>query len=110
MTSPQNQQRRGWVAFGAGVFLIVFMGAIWIWIDRTVAAGVTVQDPAMAAFMGRINLACALVVVAGILGTVNGWMMAHSGRRNNVLIFAMIVVFAAALFTAYTASNAYHGG
>lgn len=108
MASMQNQQRRGWIAFGAGVFLIAFMSAIWIWIDRTVAAGGAGQDPGFAAFMGRINLACGLVVVAGILGAINGWLMAQTSKRTNWLIFVMLVVFAAALFTAYTASSAYH--
>jgi cytochrome c oxidase assembly factor CtaG len=107
MVSIQNQ-RRGWIAFGAGIFLIVFMGAIWIWIDRTVAAGGAMQDPGFAAFMARINLACGLVVVAGILGTINGWMMARTGMRTNWLIYAMIAVFGVALYLAYTASNAYH--
>jgi intracellular septation protein A len=109
MALVRNQLRRGWVAFGAGVFLIVFMSAIWFYIDHAVTAGGALQDPEFVAFMGRINIACGLVVVAGILGAINGWIMAHSAKRTNWLIIAMIVVFGFALYLAYTASTVYHG-
>ncbi len=104
-----SQQRRGWVAFGGGAFLAVFMAAVWIWIDQLFAGnGIAQRDPAAARFLGRINVACALVVLSGLFGVANGWIMAHSGRRNLALMVAMLVVFVAALFLAFTASNGYH--
>ncbi len=108
LKSLASQQRRGWVALGAGAFLALFMGGIWIWIDRLFAAnGMALRDPAAAQFLGRINVACALVVLSGLLGTANGWIMARSGRRNFTLMVAMLLVFIAALFVGFTASNAY---
>ncbi|MFY9719153.1 MAG: hypothetical protein WAK16_05850 [Candidatus Cybelea sp.] len=101
-------QRRGWVAFGAGMFLLVFMGGCWIWVDWLIAANGGAQDAASASFFVRINLACALVILAGILGAINSWRLAHTGRRNNRLLLGMVVIFAAALFLAATASNGYH--
>jgi Na+/H+-dicarboxylate symporter len=102
----ESLKRRGWVAFGAGAFLIVFMGGIAIWIDRLFASDAVQRTPATDTFLGRINVAFALVIVSGILGVINGWNMAHTGRRNRVLLFALLVVFVAALFVACSASNA----
>jgi MFS family permease len=103
-----NQQRRGWVALGSGAFLVVFMGAIAIWVDRLLTAnGLLQHDPTAAQFFGRINVAFALVILAGVLGIFNGWSMAHTGRRNNLLVLALVVVFVAALFVAWSASRMY---
>lgn len=97
-------KRRGWVAFGAGLFLVLFAAAIWFWVDRLLGAN-GAQDPAAAQLAGRLNVAFGLLVVSGVLGTINGWIMAHTGRRNTALIVAMVLVFVSALFIAYNASN-----
>lgn len=103
-----NIQRRGWVALGSGVFLVVFMGAVAVWVDRLLTAnGLLQRDPTAAQFFGRINVAFALVIVAGVLGILNGWSMAHAGRRNNLVLLALVVVFVAALFVACSASKMY---
>jgi hypothetical protein len=104
----QSTRLRGWVAFAAGAFLVLFIAAIWIWIDRLFAArGIAASDPSAARFLGKINVAFALVAVAGVLGAINGWIMAHSGRRNIALVVALVVAFAAALFIAAGASSGY---
>lgn len=101
----ESARRRGWVAFAAGVFLVIFVSAIWIWVDRLMAA----QSAAAAAqFVGRLNLAFALIVLSGVLGIVNGWFQGHSGRTNRAIVFGILIVFAIALFLAYTASKAYN--
>ena len=103
-----SQQRRGWVAFGAGVFLVVLIGGVWIWIDQLFAAnGATRGSDAAAQFLGKLNVAFALIAISGALGVGNGWMMAHSGRRNTPLVLGMIVVFAAGIFLAARASSGY---
>jgi MFS family permease len=103
-----NQQRRGWVALGSGVFLVVFMGAVAVWVDRLLSAnGLLQRDATAAQFAGRINVAFALIILAGVLGIINGAMMVRSGRRNNVLLFGLIVMFVAALFVACSASSMY---
>jgi hypothetical protein len=94
---------RGWVAFGAGLFLIVFAAAIWIWADRLLLANGP-DDPSTPQFAWKLNVAFGLIVVSGILGTINGWIIAHSGRRSGWLIFAIVVIFVSALFIAYNAS------
>jgi hypothetical protein len=96
-------QTRGWVAFGAGIFLVIFAAAIWIWVDRLLLANGP-ADAATAQFAGKLNVAFGLIAVSGILGTINGWIMAHSGKRNSALIVAMVLIFVSALFIAYNAS------
>ncbi len=107
LATRQSQERRGWVSFGASVFLIVFMSAIWIWVDGLLAANAR-TDAALAQFEGRLNVAFALVVVAGAFGAANGWLMARSGIRNRVLIFGLVIVFVSALFVACGATGVYH--
>jgi hypothetical protein len=104
-----SQQRRGWLAFGAGAFLAIFIAAIGTWVDRLfTASGAPQRDAAAAQFLGRLNVVFALVVIAGLLGCANGWLMVRSGRRNFPLMLGMVAVFAAALFLGFTASNGYH--
>jgi ribosomal protein L40E len=105
-----SQKLRGWFALGAGAFLAIFMAAIWIWIDRLFAAqGIAARDVSAAQFLGRINVAFALILVAGVLGVINGWSMAHSGRRNLWLLVALLVAFVSALVIAGFASSSYRG-
>jgi hypothetical protein len=103
----RSQKTRGWFALVAAAFLAVFMGAIWIWVDRLMAANAP-SDLATAQFLGKINVAFALIVVAGLLGTVNGVLMVRSGRRNLWLIVGLLLAFVIALFIAWSASSAYH--
>lgn len=101
-------QRRGWVAFGAGAFLSILIVALWIWVDVIfTASGAPRSDPEAARFLGRLNVTFGLVFVAGMLGAVNGWMMARSGLRNLPLMLGMVIVFVAALCVGFTASNGY---
>lgn len=104
MAALQRQQRRGWVAFGAGIFMIVLAAGIWIWVDFLLAGGAQ-RDSAEATFLGKLNVAFGLIVLAGMFGTFNGWSMAKSGRRNVALILIMVVCFAAGLIVAVSASN-----
>jgi hypothetical protein len=101
-----SQQRRGWIALGGAALLAVLMGAVWIWVDRLLGADAQ-HDAATARFLGKMNVAFALIVVSGGLGVANGWTMAHSGRRNFLLILGFIVAFGVGLFVAARASGSY---
>ena len=103
-----NHRRRGWVAFGSGVFLVVFMGIVAIWVDRLLSAnGLLLRDATAAQFAGRMNVVFTLVIVAGVLGIINGWTMAHSGRQNKILVVGFIILVVAALFVGCSASRMY---
>jgi len=113
MTAPLEDlakvKRRGWISLAAGAFIVLFMGGVWIWVDRLLAgSGAWQRDAATAAFSGRINVAFALVVVSGVLGVVNGWLQASSGRRSIALSLAIVAVFAIAIFVAASASAVYN--
>jgi hypothetical protein len=99
----ESSKRRGWVAFGAGVFLVVFVSAVGLWVDRLMAGQTA---PGVAGFTGRLNVVFVLIVLCGFLGMFNGWRQAHCGRTNRVIAFGILIVFAIALYLAYTASNA----
>lgn len=99
-------KRRGWIAATAGVLMIVFMSAVWFWVDRAMAAqAISAADVGTARFLGRIHVAFGLVILAGLLGIANGWLMAQSGRRNRISIVMLVVVFAAAVIVAASAST-----
>jgi prepilin signal peptidase PulO-like enzyme (type II secretory pathway) len=105
-----SQKLRGWFALGAAAFLGIFMAAIWIWIDRLFAAqGIAARDAAAGKFLWRINAAFALIVVSGGLGVINGWTMAHSGKRNLWLLVALLVAFLGGLIIAGVATSSYRG-
>jgi MFS family permease len=106
--SVQGQRRRGWLALVAGTFIVLFGGGVWVWIDRLFAGNsAALADPAAMKLLGRLNVTFALIVVAGLLGMANGWLMARTGRRNKVLVWALVIVFISALFTAVEGANAY---
>jgi hypothetical protein len=101
----ESAKRRGWIGFGAGVFLVIFPTAIAIWIDRLMSGQAA---PGTAGFIGRLNVAFVLIALSGALGMINGWLQGHSGRTNRAIVIATVVVFALAFFLAYTASSAYN--
>jgi hypothetical protein len=101
-----SAKRRGWVALSAGALMVVFVVGAWFWVDRTMARqGIPMADVTTAKFLGRIHISFALVVLAGLLGIANGWLMVQSGRRNRVLIFTLVAVFVAAAFVAASATT-----
>ncbi|MFY9665330.1 MAG: hypothetical protein WAK19_12855 [Candidatus Cybelea sp.] len=102
----ENERRRGWVALSGGAFLVILIVGVWIWVDRHL--GNTVRnDISTAQFLGRLNVAFGLIVVSGVFGVANGWTMAHSGRRNWLLVLGVIVTFAAGLVVAVVASSGF---
>jgi len=85
---------------------MALVAGVWIWIDFLLAAGAQ-QDPAEATFLGKLNVAFGLIFIAAVLGAINGWRLAKSGRRSIALIFAMVVCFIAGFLVAFGASNGF---
>jgi hypothetical protein len=106
MKSLESERRRGWIALTGGAFLVILIVAVWIWVNRLLA-GNAQTDAAAAQFLGKMNAAFGLIAISGLFGVANGWTMAHSGRRNWLLVFGVIVSFAAGLVLAVVASSGY---
>lgn len=102
-----ERRRRGWVALSGGVLLVLLIVAVWIWIHRLLGSSPQ-YDEAAAQFLGKMNVAFGLIVLSGLLGMANGWIMAHSGRRNGLIEVGIVVAFGAGLIVAVLASGGYH--
>lgn len=93
-------RRRGRRALYAGVFLILLVGFIWIWIDRIFAGNATAfSDASSMRLLGRLNVGFALLMIAGLMGSANGWLMMRSGKANIVLIVGLVIIAISAFFT-----------
>jgi hypothetical protein len=99
-TEVTGNKRRGWIALIAGVFIILLMGGCWAYVAWLLASHGMPQSPADSKFIGKTYAAFGLVILSGILGTINGAMMIRSGTRSRALTFATVVTFVAALLLA----------
>jgi hypothetical protein len=99
---------RGWIGLIAGIFLVVFMAGVWIWVATLAAHNGIAGEESARAFFGRTYLTFALVMVAGVLGIANGVWQIRSGRPNRVLVTTILVVFLAALGTVLLNQNGQH--
>jgi hypothetical protein len=99
-TTVTGNKRRGWTALVAGVFIILLMGGCWAYVAWLLASHGMPQNTADAQFIGRTYAAFGLVILSGILGTINGALMIRTGTRNRPLTFATVVTFVAALLLA----------
>ena len=100
--SLESQRRRARLALGAGIFLVLLVGVVWVWVDRLfVRNSAALADLSTRQFLGRLNVAFAMVMIAGFLGIANGLLWVRSGRRNKLLVWAIVIVFISAFFTAY---------
>ncbi len=95
----QVSKGRARVTLVAGAFIVVLMSAVWIFVANLLAGQHERYDAATAAFLGRMYVSFAIVIVCGILGVVNGMLQLKNGRSNIALSIAIIVLFAAAIGT-----------
>ena len=109
MATPKGQvsKARARVTLGAGVFIVVLMSAIWIWIVRLMAA-TPLPDPSYAQFLGKTYVAFAIIIVCGFLGIWNGVLQLRTGRQNLPLSLLIIVLFASALGTLWLGLSGVH--
>src|SRR5579863_7543543 len=99
--SLDGQRRRGRRAVIAGAFLIVVVSGVWVWLVRFFAGHSAAQaDPSSMQMLGRLNVAYGLMVIAGLLGIANGWLMMQSGRGHKGLVLALVIVAIGAFVTA----------
>jgi hypothetical protein len=100
-------KRRGYVAVGAGVFIVVVMAGVWLWLAWLFATNPSsATSPGFPEFLGKLYIGFALVIVCGVIGIANGILVVRNGRSNIPLLVAMIVIFLSALVIMYRASQA----
>ena len=91
---------RGWIALIAGIFLVVIMTGIWLFIASHVASG-TVHLPTV----GQLYIGFALIIGGGFLAIANGVWMLRKGRPNLAVGVVMIILFVAAFFVVQQATK-----
>jgi hypothetical protein len=91
---------RGWIALIAGIFLVVIMTCIWLFIASHVAAG-TANLPTA----GQLYIGFALIIGGGFLAIANGGSMLWKGHPNLAVAIVMIILFVAAYFVIQQATK-----
>jgi hypothetical protein len=98
MRGTRNIRIRGWVLLCCGLFLVLFMGAIaWnlspmlLYPERAIAEGTFTGTPDQARTFLNLFL---LVILFGVLGTVNALYMISTGRQNRWVVIGTLVLAA----------------
>jgi hypothetical protein len=91
---------RGWVALIAGIFLVVIMTCIWVFIASHVASGTASLPTA-----GQLYIGFALIIGGGFLAIASGVWTLWKGRPNLPVGIVMIVLFVAAFFVIQQATK-----
>jgi len=112
MRSARNIRLRGWVLLGCGLFLVLFMGAItWNMLptltypERAIEVGSFTGTPEQARSFLNLFL---LVILFGLLGTVNALYMIASGRQNRWFVIATLALAAVLYWFGYTIIQGAH--
>ncbi len=89
---PRN---RGYIAIGAGIFLIVTMAALYLYFGNLAASGaMTLPEAAAAAFFGKLDVGFGLLAISGAVGIGNGlWIV----RRQKINVYLTIMGFLVAV-------------
>ena len=91
---------RSWVSLIAGLFLVVVMTGVWIFIADQIAAGT-----AHLLHPGGLYAGFALIIAGGFLAIANGIAMLWKGKPNLVVSIVMIILFVAAFFVIQQATS-----
>jgi hypothetical protein len=91
---------RGWIALIAGIFLVVIVTCIWVFIASHVTSGTANLQTA-----GQLYIGFALIIVGGFLAIANGAWMLWKGRPNFAVAIVMIILFVAAFFVVQQATK-----
>jgi hypothetical protein len=89
---------RGYLAIGAGIFLIVMMAGLYLFFGHLVASGSMELPQAVAYdFLGKLDLGFALLALSGAIGIGNGLWIVRRGKINIALTIVALVVAASAI-------------
>ncbi len=97
-------KRRGWVAVGAGTFIVVMMVGLWVFLAG-IAPSMDITPAQSAAFFGQLHVGFVLLAVSGILGIFNGIRMVRANRINPVLTIGALLIAGAAMYVLWSATK-----
>ncbi len=105
-TDVQRMKARGWVTIVAGLFIVVVMCGVWLFVAKAIGEHrVDVATADTAKFLGQTYVAFALIVLSGVLGVVNGVIQLRTGRRNIPLNAVILILVGAALVIIWLATS-----
>jgi hypothetical protein len=105
-TDVEQTKTRGWVTIAAGVFIVVLMSGVWLFVAKAIAEHrVTLDTPNTAKFLGQTYMAFGLIVFSGILGIANGVVQLRTRRRNISLNALILMLVAAAVVIIWLATS-----
>jgi hypothetical protein len=105
----QDVKRRGWAALIAGAFMVVLMAGVWLFILKLLADHrLDVSDPSFAAFLGKVFVAFALIILSGLIGIGSGLWQIRTGTQNRALTIGVLVPFLVAFGIVLLALSGQH--
>ena len=111
MSSPERgpfSAGRGWIAVAAGVFIVILLGWIWMYIAHAAAipGGILCDPAARDKFLGQLYVSFAFIIACGLLAIVNGIQIVRTGRTSWIFSVGLIALFIAAGFIAANGTTA----
>lgn len=91
---------RSWVSLIAGLFLVLVMTGVWIFIADHLGAGTAHRLHPSGLYTGF-----ALIIAGGFLAIGNGITMLWKGKPNLVVSIVMIILFVVAFFLIQQATS-----
>ncbi len=89
---------RGYVALGAGVFLVVVSAGLYLFFGNLASSGsMELPAAAAAAFFGKLYWGFGLLAVAGVVGLSNGLWIVRRQKINVALTILGLLVAVSAL-------------
>jgi hypothetical protein len=103
LNDPNKARRQGVVAVFAGIFLIVVVLGVGLFLAASIGEHrVDVSDQDTGSLFGRTFVTLALFAVAGVAGIANGVVLIRTGARNQtvfwVFVGAAIAAFGSLIF------------
>jgi hypothetical protein len=97
LNDPGKAKRQGMVAVFAGMFLIVLVLGVGLFLAASIGEHrVDVSNQDTGSLFGRTFVTLALFAVAGVAGIANGVVLIRTGARNRTVVMIFIGTVVAA--------------
>ena len=89
---PPISKGRAWVSVIAGIFVILIICGIGVFLVAAMFAPGVRFTPGNGAIFGALAIGFAMFIVGGVLGVFNGIGQIRTGRRSKPLTIAIMVI------------------